>query len=541
MREASAGVTCATYKMAAKPALSAPSKASPRSWTATEWRRVIARLKEKHVVDATDIVLSATDVQRLVAAAPRKDGRPHFAKAIFHKATFGVRTEFRWATFGDGADFTEATFADGIGFFDVIFEGGVNFTVATFRGKANFSGTTFGGEAKFYNANFEKEAYFRETTFCGKADFSRATFEEHADFYAATFDDVAHFSNAQLRGANFEGATFGEGSRFSAATFHDGATFAGATLQGADFYDARLEGVNFGGAHLGGIRLTGASFDYRASLEGAWLFVTMLEDGFLKRAPHLGDVRWNGIQVTGVADWMLAKGTGLGEDPDRRWPTSPATWIGSRFGTWVKRRAAWAGSTRFGKWAGQTRIATWAERATVRTIRILRPSVTGLSVKTETPKSGMADLAAAVRAYRQVSTLLAEQGLREVAREFDYRASQLARRQRRMGIVRFLLWALDSSTGYGHRPARVLVTYAVTVLAFAVIYGFTGVTGRGLAGWIQAIPFSLIAFHGRGVINANMHFQPESPLLWIPALEASFGLLIEALAVAVIVRRLFGS
>jgi len=81
-------------------------------------------------------------------------------------------------------------------------------------------------------------------------------------------------------------------------------------------------------------------------------------------------------------------------------------------------------------------------------------------------------LDAAVRAYRQVSMLLEGELMREVARELDYRASQLARRQWR-GIASVLPLALDRLTGCGYRRSRAGGTYVVTDAIFAFLYGLT--------------------------------------------------------------------
>jgi hypothetical protein len=70
---------------------------------------------------------------------------------------------------------------------------------------------------------------------------------------------------------------------------------------------------------------------------------------------------------------------------------------------------------------------------------------------------------------------------------------------------------------------------------FAGMYAMYPVT-NGPRG-VNTIWFSIIAFHGRGVINGGI--DADSKFLWVPASEAVIGLGVEALLVAVIIRRLF--
>jgi hypothetical protein len=95
------------------------------------------------------------------------------------------------------------------------------------------------------------------------------------------------------------------------------------------------------------------------------------------------------------------------------------------------------------------------------------------------------DHQAVVRAYRQLATVLREQGLSEEADRFLYRA-QVRKRSvlvRRFRIPQYLgSWLLAALAGYGFRPGRTLFWYLLTVAGFAFAYL------KATSGWI---PFGL--------------------------------------------------
>jgi uncharacterized protein YjbI with pentapeptide repeats len=476
--------------------------AAPRRWTESEWDEVLKRLRDEGAIEARFVKFSADDVERLLAALPRVEGKVHLSRVDFRTSAFGKRVPFgahfifedgvyfRGATFGDYARFRTATFESRAEFHEAAFGDGADFGGADFRERADFRGATFGSGADF-----------RSATFGDVADFSRTTLGERADFRVRTFEKEAVFSDVTFgEGARFIDATFEDEADFSRATFKEGADFSRATFkEGADFGWARLEGVSLEGAWLAGADLTGASFDNRSILTGVSLFTS--EDG-ARRPPHLADVRWGGALVSGIADWP-SRSPRLAEDPDPNWP---------------RNSSAVAGSLLADLW---------------RKIRRRPPLPEPSPLDTGPQADATADLGRAVRAYRQVATLLSDQGMAETARGFAYRASQLERRARR-GLPRFISFLLDLVSGYGSSLGRVFATYLIAVSAFAVIYGLFSV---GKTTWRNAFWFSLIAFHGRGVINGNV--GPRDALLWVPALEAMVGLFVEAIFIATLIRRLF--
>jgi uncharacterized protein YjbI with pentapeptide repeats len=562
-----------------------------RRWSEREWPQVLSELATDGRVNAVGMTLSANDVDRLLAAAPKRDGRRCLTKA-----------GFTGTSFGDGVRFTSVSFDQAV-FAGASFGNSVVFANAKFA-DVGFTGANFGDSADFTDARFGDSAHFDGAVFGRGADFSRAKFGSKAMFPNARFGDGANFTAAQFgNGVFFEGASFGRGVMFPRATFGEGAFFevlgGGLMLQGAIFDEADLPGAalrdaDLQGASLRGCRLEGcdlrsvllgdadlrrASFSFRTSLEGARFF-TDREGKPTTCGPLLGDVRWNDVQISGVVDWNDTSGRRLGEDPFSVWPQGLASSLTSALSRSVSRPMSIA----FCRWLRRVRApeTTSAEdraestalvhgkgiigvvedpevrvlpthpgtevRANRQVATLLRQQ--GITVKVIDFESDEMStrLADAIRAYRQVATLLREQGMVESARGFDYRASQLTRRVLpdinswpgwlrwvpciTSAAKRFLSFILDLASRYGYSPTRVFATYVATVVIFAAIYRFTGITG-----WDDAIPFSLIAFHGRGVINGPI--GPKDPYLWIPAIEAVVGLLIEALLVATIIRRLF--
>jgi len=83
----------------------------------------------------------------------------------------------------------------------------------------------------------------------------------------------------------------------------------------------------------------------------------------------------------------------------------------------------------------------------------------------------------AVRANRQLATVLAAQGLNEEAAHFAYHALQflrvVCRRRKKLGQYLFsgFLYVL---AGYGYRPGRSVVAYLLVIGLFATTYALLG-------------------------------------------------------------------
>ncbi len=142
-----------------------------------------------------------------------------------------------------------------------------------------------------------------------------------------------------------------------------------------------------------------------------------------------------------------------------------------------------------------------------------------------------------VRANRRLAIALQGQGLNEVAARFAYRAQLLQCKvfwyQRKVGQYLFSLF-LDLLAGYGYKPGRSFIAYALVVSVFATIYHLLGVH----LAWNEAIVISMTAFHGRGFFPDQFH--PGDPQALVAAIEAFVGLLIEVTFIATLTQRLFG-
>jgi hypothetical protein len=158
--------------------------------------------------------------------------------------------------------------------------------------------------------------------------------------------------------------------------------------------------------------------------------------------------------------------------------------------------------------------------------------------KRKTKATRLQEYCDAVRANRQVATVLRSQGLNEPADRFAYRAQlcqrQVLWRQRNVGGYLFSLF-LDALTGYGYRLWHIIVVYMVVVIGFAVL----SVAGDILSARQMtmqeaqdAIVASLQAFHAHTFGNI---FNPRGAVTFV---EALCGLVIESTFIAMLVSRL---
>jgi hypothetical protein len=152
----------------------------------------------------------------------------------------------------------------------------------------------------------------------------------------------------------------------------------------------------------------------------------------------------------------------------------------------------------------------------------------------------------ATRAYRQLAVELRNQGIGEEADRFAYKAQLLQRivYGHQKNWSRFATsWFLDRLVGYGYKPARSLLIYAIIILFFATLYCIIpNNTSPGQGGptwftWWQALLFSLVSFHGRGQPPAGV--SVGYTFTWLAAIEAILGLLIEIAFIATLTQRFF--
>ncbi len=305
----------------------------------------------------------------------------------------------------------------------------------------------------------------------------------------------ANLAGAQLQGAWLSGIDL-RGAELTGAYFEK-ANLAGAQLQGAKLTGANLRGTELIGVHLeeavlDGVQLQDANLT-GAHLAGAYLrrgtlnaqtrLINVVLDDKQHGAASLGDIRWGEVDLTQI-DWNPVRQ--LGEE----------------------RKAH------------------------------QRRSNDG---KDKNKQMRLAEYDKAVRANRQLAVVLEEQGLHEDAVRFIYHAQVLQKsvlwQKRKLGQCIFS-WFLYLLAGYGYRMWRILIAYAIVITLAALAYFLVGMQGHGSSLNLQeAFLVSITAFHGRVFAE---QFQFDTPQMWITAIEAVAGLVIEGVFIAMLAQRFFG-
>jgi len=99
-------------------------------------------------------------------------------------------------------------------------------------------------------------------------------------------------------------------------------------------------------------------------------------------------------------------------------------------------------------------------------------------------------------------------------------------------------WLLDVVAGYGYKPIRSFVTYALVVAGFAAFYFLMRESVHPALNPVDALIFSVTSFHGRG-FNPGESVTLHNPLTIAAAFEAIIGLLIEITFIATFTQRFF--
>lgn len=307
--------------------------------------------------------------------------------------------------------------------------------------------------------------------------------------------DLSRLPLTQLRGGlqHDEWSCRSEEQREAAAIHLEGAILDSTDLTCSALRFAHLEGANLTSAYLGGATLRGAYLQ-KANLQSVHFdSATNLQDVTLDikdRCILLADAHWNGSDLT-VIDWKYLK-------------------------------------------------------------RLADEQETDSEEKGKGKQMGLEDYKKVARANRQLGVALRDQGLNEEADYFAYCAKvhqrkvfwfQMSERQvkfrqrvQSLGAWLFsLLLALLS--GYGYRIWRILAAYILTVSLFALAYFVLGMHYSPHLPLDQAYLESITAFHGR-VFSG--HFSLNTPQIWLTALEAIAGLIIEGVFIAMLIQRFFG-
>jgi hypothetical protein len=262
-------------------------------------------------------------------------------------------------------------------------------------------------------------------------------------------------------------------------------------LEQARLRGANLEWANLRGAHLQGARLTEAHLEGAILTEVFFDAATNLDqvtfaDG-KQAAAFLLDVHWGGVNLSAVK-WSSVIMSG-------------------------EEQLARQRHNRDGNKSKTTRLIEYGQ---------------------------------AIRANRQLATVLREQGLNEVADYFAYRA-QLGQRTVMWHQHQFLKclgsWLLWLIAGYGYRPLRSLLIYLALIGGFATTYFLLGPQVHVPFSPLGAIVFSVTSFHGRGFFpggSPGHSITLDDPLTVVAAAEAVVGLLIEVSFIATFTQRFFG-
>src|SRR6266516_1495557 len=248
-----------------------------------------------------------------------------------------------------------------------------------------------------------------------------------------------------------------------------------AHMQGADLFRAHLEATYLNEANLAGTDLRSIFFDTASTLRDVVLCDN--EHGFISVA----DARWAGVNLA-LLKW-----------PRRKWSK----------------------------------------------LLILGDESKARQVDSRDRAKRIEEYEGAVRANRQLTGVLRDQGLNELADHFAYRAQMLQRKvfryQGKVGPYLFSL-LLAMLSGYGYRIWRILAAYIVMVSLFALAYFVLGMHYSPHLPLDQAYLESITAFHGRVFFE---QFSPNTPQIWFTALEALAGLIIEGVFIAMLIQRFF--
>ncbi len=316
--------------------------------------------------------------------------------------------------------------------------------------------------------------------------------------------------------------------RNDAATMHlEGASLSGAHLENADFTKANLEKAHFIDAHL-----ERATFNY-ANLNEAILSRTYLREAFIWAA-HLEKADLSQAHLEGaVIKYAYLSGAIL---------------QGAFFDDLTRLN----GSILSDEVNGAIALADvhWGD-VNISVINWSTISILGDEVETKksinrwgrikSPYECFDEYQTAVRAYRQISVVLRNQGLNEDAARLSYQAQLMQRKvfkyQQNRGQYLFSLF-LDLLSGYGYKPERCFIAYLIVILTFALAYFTIGHKVGPVLSPIGSLVFSMTSFHGRGFFPGGIKL--DDPLTIVAALEAFIGLLIEVTFIATLTQRLFG-
>src|SRR6266852_1369590 len=352
-----------------------------------------------------------------------------------------------------------------------------------------------------------------------------------------------------LRGADLKGENLGSlplacvhgglTIREQASTNEMQETLAAVHLEGTNLSDAHLEGAQLARAHLEGANL------HRAYLEHTSFRAAHLEGANLRTA-HLESVFFGSAYLNGKVMEDQEFERVRQRKPDFPKILPPANLRYSFLSTTTNLQNICLGDTNYGyvsavdvRW-GDVNLAVvkWEKIQMLGDEREARQKMRDGVVKDRSTR--LEEYEIAVRANRQLATVLRNQGLNEEADYFAYRAQLLQRKvlwyQQYVGRWLFSI-ILALLSGYGYRLWRILAAYVVVVSLFGFAYFVMGIYYPPYLHLDQAYLQSITAFHGRVF---SEQFSSNTPQIWVTAFEAVTGLVIEGVFIAMLVQRFFG-
>src|SRR5258708_4504611 len=327
------------------------------------------------------------------------------------------------------------------------------------------------------------QAHLENALLCGahlaRTNFTEASLER-AEFYRAHLEGAnfskahaprVHFSSAFMEEALFRESNMQEAMFLS--TFLKRADFSEAYLEKASFNEAIMEMANLYKTHLEGAEF-GAEFEEEMTdgthLEGAFFYKAHLEGASLRKA-YLGGKEVDSNDVERVRKWLMQYSEEL--LPQNMQKVQPAS----------LQEAFFDAETNLEKIRFGDEVHGFAELADVRwgdvnlgvvdwkSVKVLGDEHRAMqSIVLQGKKKDKAtridEYHVAVRANRQLSVALRNQGLNEDAARFSYHA-QLMQRKVLWYEDKFLSYlfslSLDLLAGYGYKPWRSFLSYLLLI------------------------------------------------------------------------------
>jgi uncharacterized protein YjbI with pentapeptide repeats len=442
------------------------------AWTEAQVEAVIKVVSRDGVVTAHGACLNEEQLQRLLEAAPRKEGAPGLPELR--------RADFYGARFTDHVTFRQVSFSGEALFGGSIFEKGADFHSAIFAGDADFSGASLGStgfvQATFYDVDFDLAIA------SGDLSFEDANFQGTADLGTLLIG-----GELNLKGARFiERARMEAGARtvrLDDTQFRGGADvwlqWADVSLRGTDFAErSLLAGLPAAAASAPRPRISrGAravqrptasarkprlSIDLRRwlpqeELEGSWGWLHDVSDGSFPRVTSL--VRASVAQLT-VAEvdvqacrFLGARGLDSLRLERTRFAHPPP-------GFRLSLKPMW--------W---TRRQTIAEEHEWRRRHGHGPGWDDESVRLpDSSRIGFRDPQDIAATYRELRKGMEDSKNEPGASDFYYGEMEMRRfDHNKPRAERIILWFYWLVSGYGLRASRAFLSLAVTVFVFGLL------------------------------------------------------------------------